>query len=170
MKRKHLIIGAVVVLTLTTLAFAQGFGAGPLGRGDGKRGAAMRERVATVLDLSDDQLAKWNAIQTATREKMVPLATQRQANAAALRAEMAGEQPDSQKVGDLMIANRQIGKQIESLREQSRAQFEAILTPEQKAKHDELKALRGNRGDRGSRRGGRGMGAMHGGFGPGPID
>lgn len=164
MKRKHLIIAAIAVLALTTIAFAQGFGDRPFGRGDGRRGAIMHERVAVVLDLSEDQLAKWKAIQTATHQKMEPLATQRQANAAALRAEMASGQPNAQKVGELMIANRQIADEMKGLREQSRAQFEAILTPEQKAKHDELKALRGDRRGPGGRRG------MGRGFGPGPID
>lgn len=167
MKRKHLIIAAVVVLALTTIAFAQGFGGRPFGRGDGQRGAMMRERVATVLDLSDAQVAKWNAIQTATHQKMEPLAEERRANGAALRAEMGTEQPNAQKVGELMIANRKIAEQMKSLREQSRAEFEAILTPEQKAKHDQLKELRPNRPGPGGRRG---MGRMHGGFGPGPVD
>lgn len=159
MKRNHLITAIVAVLAITTIAFAAGPGFGPrhLGAGDGQRGAAMRERVATILDLSEAQLAQWNAIQTATHQKMEPLATQRRANAAALRAEMTAEQPGSTRVGDLMIANRQIAGQMRELREQSRAQFEAILTPEQKAKHDELKALRSNRGE-GRRGGRRGMG------------
>jgi Spy/CpxP family protein refolding chaperone len=164
MKRKHLIIATIAVLALTTIAFAQGLGDRPFGRGDGRRGALMHERAAVVLDLSDDQLAKWKAIQTAAREKMQPLAAEHQANRSALRAEMASEQPNAQKVGELMIANRRIGDEMKSLREQSRAQFEAILTPEQKAKHDELKSLRGAR---------RGPGARHGmgrGFGPRPID
>ncbi len=159
MKRNHLITAIVAVLAITTFAFAAGpgFGQRHPGARDGQRGAAMRERVATILDLSEAQLSQWNAIQTATHQKMAPLATQRQANAAALRAEMAAEQPNSTKVGDLMIANRQLGEQMQTLREQSRTQFESILTPEQKAKHDELKALRPHRGE-GQRGGMRGMG------------
>ncbi|HEY0592119.1 MAG TPA: Spy/CpxP family protein refolding chaperone [Thermoanaerobaculia bacterium] len=164
MKRKHLTITTIAVLALTTIAFAQGFGDRPFGRGDGRRGAIMHERVAVVLGLSEDQVAKWKAIQTATQEKMRPLAAERQANQATLRAEMTSAQPNAQKVGELMIANRRIAEQMNGLREQSRALFESILTPEQKAKHDELKALRGDRPGRGGRRG------MGRGFGPGPID
>jgi Spy/CpxP family protein refolding chaperone len=162
MKRNHLIAAIIAVLAVTTIAFAAGPGFGPRHPGDrdGWRGAAMKQRVATILDLSEAQLSQWNAIQTATHEKMDPLAAQRRANAAALRAEMTGEQPSSTRVGDLMIANRQIAEQMRELREQSRAQFEAILTPEQKTRHDELKALRPNRGEgrRGGMRGGGGRG------------
>ncbi len=159
MKRNYLITAIVVALAVTTFAFAQGVGPRPFGRGDGERGDAMRERVATILDLTDAQKAEWEKIQTATHAKVEPLAAQRQANASALRAEMAGEQPNATRVGELMIANRQIAEQMRTLREQSRAQFESILTPEQKAKHDELKSLReSRRHDRPGRPGRGGMG------------
>ncbi|HEU5162843.1 MAG TPA: Spy/CpxP family protein refolding chaperone, partial [Thermoanaerobaculia bacterium] len=108
-------------------------------------GAAIRERVATILDLSDAQVAQWSAIQTATRERMQPLAAQRRANAAALRAEMTDGQPDPARVGELVIANRQIRVEMRELRTAARGQFEAILTPEQKAKAAELKELRQER-------------------------
>lgn len=147
MKRKHIIIATVIALGLTAVAIAAvpARAARHLG---GRDGAAIRARVATVLDLSDAQVAQWSAIQTATRERMQPLAAQRRANAAALRAEMTDGQPDPARVGELVIANRQIRGEMRELRNEARGQFDAILTPEQKARRAELRELRQNRTER----------------------
>ena len=147
MKRRNLIIGSAIVFAVTAAGIAAVPGRGMRHFG-GRDGAAVRQRVATILDLSEGQLAQWNAIQTATREKIEPLAAQRRANAAALRAEMTNAQPDPARVGQLVIANREIREEMRELRTGAGAQFEAILTPEQKAKHAELKELRRERVDR----------------------
>jgi Spy/CpxP family protein refolding chaperone len=163
MKRNRIIMATIIALALTTIAYAAvpGIGRRAFGRHDGERRTAMRERVATILDLTEAQMAQWNAIQTATHEAMAPLAAQRQANRAAFRAAMSAENPDPTKLGELMLANRALGERMRTLREQSRARFEGILTPEQKAKHEELKSLRDRRGPRGRMGRGAGMGPMH---------
>lgn len=165
MKRRILFTVSAALVVLAAVAVAQEAGAGRLARGQGRFGDGMRQRAAVILDLSDAQKAEWARIEAATRAKIEPLAAQQRANRAALQAEMARETADARRVGELMIANREIREQMRAAREQTRLQFDAILTPEQKAKHDELRALREERrGRRPGRREGGGLGMGPGAF------
>jgi Spy/CpxP family protein refolding chaperone len=98
----------------------------------------MRQRIAQQLNLTDAQKAQAKSIFQQSREQTKPvrdqLKTNRQALAAAVKANDTGQiQQLSQQEGSLL-------SQLVAARAEARAQFYQILTPDQKAKADQMAA------------------------------
>lgn len=127
------------------------------------------ERMMRFLGLSAEQQAQWTVIHDEMRASLEPLREQRQANRAELVGELQATSPNTFRVGELVIANHNLGLQAKALREETHARIMAMLTPEQQEKFQQM--IERQRG----RRGGLGDGAGFGGdclgdgsgFGPG---
>jgi len=94
--------------------------------------AKVRRQLIKTLDLTDAQKLQAKTILQAARQQAQPLAQQvrqdRQSLSAAVQAgDSAGIQHLAQEVGNLQ-------GQVLAIRSQGRAQFFALLTPDQKAK------------------------------------
>lgn len=116
------------VLGATLLAGAPGLRAGDAPRPDGPppfaRGERMGGRMAERLGLSDDQKAKMKQIGEQERAELEKLRADASLDQAARRA------------------------QWQAIHEKYRAQRDAILTPEQKAKSDAMRAKMADRRER----------------------
>ena len=156
MKNRRIIpLTAVALLAVATIALA---GSAPHRRMGGGEGHFMGlgPRIAAYLELTDVQKTQAKAIHDGTRASIEPLMEQRRQNRWAIDDLLDGENPSASAIGDLVITNRRIDDQVRVIRENARAQFVALLTPEQKAKYDEMIARQEERRER--RIGGRGEG------------
>lgn len=123
------------------------------------------ERLARLLELSDEQRAQAQAIHEATREQVQPLREESMRLHGELRELLEQPAPDATAVGTLVLAVHANRDQIRQLHEDARASFEAILTAEQRAELDAIEARRDERRDeRRDRRGERGRGRGAGGL------
>ncbi|MCB0711423.1 MAG: Spy/CpxP family protein refolding chaperone [Ignavibacteriae bacterium] len=148
MKRTRMMVGALIaVVALSATAMAQP-GEGRCGGKGGPRG----EGPLAALNLTDAQ-----------KEQVKALHEQFEQDNSALLEQMKSlhdQAHDQMKSGDKEAAQqtreemRGLGEQLREAREGLEQQVEALLTAEQKAKLEELKAQRGERGSRG---GGKGM-------------
>jgi Spy/CpxP family protein refolding chaperone len=146
MMTKALLNKLGIALVGTTLvafaAFAQGRPDGP--KGHGGHGGEMRhqmiEKLAKRLNITDEQKAKIKAL----REQFKTQNASALADIKALREKMKGYMESKDK--DNAKATRdQIKAKMEQLkpaREQLRAQMKAILTPDQLAELEKIKAER----------------------------
>jgi Spy/CpxP family protein refolding chaperone len=130
---------------------ADGPGGPPKGSG-GFRG----DRVARVLDLTEDQRAAFQKLLEEQRPQMEALHKQMRDNHQKLDAALEGANPDSRAVGQIVIQGHALRKQAEAQREQASQALRGLLTPEQQAKFDALRSLRED-------------GGFGPGFGPGPF-
>jgi Spy/CpxP family protein refolding chaperone len=133
--------------------FAAGGGPGHRGAGFGMFAGRGFERLARFLELTEEQRTQAQAIHQATREQAQPLMEQNRTLHGELRDLLAQPSPDATVVGDKMIAIHANRAQVREMHENARAQFEALLTPEQL---DKLAAFEERRQDRRGRRGGGG--------------
>lgn len=148
MNRKLAAVAAVVTLT-STLAFAaphQGHG----GRGGRHGKADFAEKFAQKLNLTDAQKAQIKQIHLSSREQNKVFFEQSRATRKALReARQANDTARLEQLKATMEADRVRFKQI---REAEMAQVLGVLTPEQRAQFEALKAehkeRRGHRGQR----------------------
>ncbi len=135
--------------------------------GGGHPGAREMNRLIEFLQLDDTQKAQWKAAHEAQAEAVKPIFEDLRANQKALHGALSSDTADATAVGTLMLAGRDLQKQLGALHEQLRQDLEAILSPEQLERWKAFEAANGGgRGERGrGRRGPRG-GGPHGG-GPG---
>ena len=150
MRRLVTWLGAAgLVIGTASGAVAQGPPPGPPMHG----GPMMHERLAAALGLTEEQKAAWENARRTVESQMAPVREQ----AHALRREIGAllEQPgaDPALVGQRVIALHQLEKQLGAAREQVDSALESVLTPEQKAKFDTIKASRPPHGPRGGPRG-----------------
>lgn len=132
-------IGAAAAVWLgASLAGAQPAG-GPGGRGPG---GFMVERMARVLNLSDDQKTAFQKALEQQRPQMQALHLQVRDNRRKLEEALKGDNPDPAVVGQLVIQGHALMKQGEGLREQSSQALRGLLTPDQQTKFDALQSLR----------------------------
>ena len=140
---------------------------GPMqGAGDGRLGGP--QFLAKYLELTEAQIVQWRTFQEQARTEAAPLAELRRANGEKIRTALENA-PNATTIGELVIANHQIGGQVQAIRDAAQAKLVGILTPEQKVKFDKYLELRKSmprRGPGGQGFGGSGMGSGHG-FGPG---
>lgn len=122
-------------------------------RGPGNPG----ERMMRFLGLSADQQAQWTVIHDEMQANLEPIRTQRQANRTELATELQATSPNTLRVGELVVANHNLGLQAKALRDETHLKIMAILTPEQQEKFQQM--IERQRG----RRGGLGDGAGFGG-------
>ncbi|HVR42057.1 MAG TPA: Spy/CpxP family protein refolding chaperone [Thermoanaerobaculia bacterium] len=140
---------SIAILAVTMAALAQGPGRPGARRPHGGPGSGGGERLASFLELTDEQIAQSKAIREATRTAIEPLAAQRRANREAIRAEIDGGSLSAEAIGRLVIASHEIGDQICAIRSEGEAQFVALLTPGQKEKYEQFRERRAQRrGDR----------------------
>ena len=145
---------AMTILVLTTIATAAV--AGPRGGRpaapppENARGGELPPGIfAEFLGLSEAQQAQLESLRETLRATVEPLHETHRANHEAIRA--AVQAGDAAKAGQLLLANHQIGQQIQAARDAYRAGVENVLTAEQKAKfavYQELMELRRERGPR----------------------
>ena len=118
------------------------------------------ERMMRFLGLSAEQQAQWTVIHDEMKASLEPIREQRQANRAELATELQSTSPNTLRVGELVIANRNLGLQAKALRDETHVKIMAMLTPEQQEKFQQM--IERQRG----RRGGLGLGLGDGaGFG-----
>ena len=136
---KVMTIGAAAAVWLgASLAGAQPAGA-PGGRGPG---GFMVERMARVLNLSDDQKTAFQKALEQQRPQMQALHQQLRDNHRKLEDALKSDNPDPAVVGQLVIQGRALMKQGEGLREQASQALRGLLTPDQQTKFDALQSLR----------------------------
>jgi protein CpxP len=146
---KWLTMAAVAALS-TTMAFAAPHG-GKFGHGKhGKRGGEFGARFAQELNLSEAQKQQIRDLQKQFRENNKALfQSSRATREQMFEARKAG---DTAKLEQLKAASATQREQMKQLRAAQRDRVLAILTPEQRAKFDALKAERdARRGERGHR-------------------
>ncbi len=135
-----LLLAVALLAALPAVAQPPGGGPGrgpaaapPGGPGPGA-GPAPAARLAAYLDLTEAQVAAAKELHQTTAAAIQPLREQNRALAEELRALLEGDAPDATAVGEKAIALHAGRDRIRSLREEERAAFEALLTPDQRDK------------------------------------
>jgi Spy/CpxP family protein refolding chaperone len=154
---------------LGTAALALALGAGAVGaqvpgpEGPGETGPRMgrAEGMARLLGLSEAQKVEVRKLMEGRRAEHEALREQVEANSEELKKALESASPVPAEVGELAIEGHRLREQGRALREAQDKAVRKVLTPEQQAKFDAMKALR----DEGGPMGGRGM---HHGDGPRP--
>jgi len=151
------------------------------GRGEGRafdpeameaRMEARADRLAELLDLTDEQRAAAEALHASHRAQAEPLRDEMRQLGEELHGLLDAGSSDAEAVGAKVIRMHEVKAEMQASRQQLDEQFSALLTSEQQAAWAALKeSRRGPEGRRGFHRGGRGgRGGPGGGpgFGPGP--
>ncbi len=134
---------ALAVAGTGTLALAnEGEGHGFRGRGPGGF------RGLRALELTDDQKAAFKTIMQEERQASQPQREQIRAVREQIRTLLDSGKADPAEVGRLTIQAHTLGTQLREQRKRAFERFEAQLTPEQKAKLDQMKQEREQRGPR----------------------
>ncbi len=153
MKKLKFISTTAAVLALSaSLAIAAPHGKGQGGkRGHGR--AEFGERFAAKLNLTDAQKAQVKQFNESFRERNKAFFESSRETMRQLReAKQAGDTARADALKATMKSQRE---QMKQLRAEQHAQIRAILTAEQRAQYDALKAERESRhGSRGGKRGG----------------
>lgn len=137
--RKGLAAGAAALGLLLAAGAAM---AGPAGR---RGGAAGELRGALEsLDLSDSQRARLKEVLQEERERREALRRESWDARQALRAAAEAPAPDAAEVGRAYLRLRESREANAEAREKTRERIASILTDEQRAKLEELRARRGS--------------------------
>lgn len=140
---------AAVVALSSTLAFAAPHEGGKRGR-DGRGGHAFGQRFAQKLNLSDAQKQQIKDAQTAFRNENKAFFDQARDTRRQIRA--AKEAGDAARVEQLKATAKSQHARMKELRSAQHERILALLTPDQRAQWDALKAERAaKRGQRGQR-------------------
>jgi len=91
----------------------------------------IAEGLADRLGLTEEQIAALEQLQEDFQAALQPLQDDRAASREALAAELDAEEPSAALVGELFLAIQDLSAQMEALRQDYIAGFEAILTEEQ---------------------------------------
>jgi Spy/CpxP family protein refolding chaperone len=144
--RKALAVAGVVALALG-LGAAAGGQPGP----EGPRGARMGpdHGMARFLGLSEEQKAQVQKLMEGQRTKHEALREEFEKNRQQLEQALQGANPDPTTVGELAIAGHRLRERGKALREAQDRAIRALLTPEQQAKFDAMRALREDGGPMG---------------------
>lgn len=136
--------------------FGPRLGQGPCrGDGPGPRGGSFAsDRLVRALDLSEAQVEQAKAIHEDLRAEMQPLHEEGMALRADLRDLLDAEARDAEAVGAATLALDEHRERARALKDEAKADFRAILTPEQLERWDALQEMRGQ-GRRGMRHHGR---------------
>jgi periplasmic protein CpxP/Spy len=149
MKRTMLISLGVAALAVVALA-ATAVYVGAQGRmgwhgRDGWQGRGGRpsiehvvDRIGSRLDLTAEQKAQVNAIIAAERTNVEPLFAQLRTNWQQMRAATTGGQFNEEQVRTLAASQAQTITELIVAKERVKAKVYAVLTPEQRAKADEM--------------------------------
>jgi Spy/CpxP family protein refolding chaperone len=104
-------------------------------------GPPPEQVLKDVLGLTDDQLAQIHALAQARGTATQALVTQMQAAQQALQTALTAATPDPTAVGNALLAIRNIEKQVEAAGDAFRAGVANVLTADQKAKVEQIKAI-----------------------------
>jgi Spy/CpxP family protein refolding chaperone len=102
--------------------------------------AAMLQRLTTKLNLTEEQQASAKQLAEELAAKMQPIHAAQQQLRTQLKAALQAAEPDAATVGKLVIQQHQNQAQIKPIMQQYHQQFQALLTPEQLATFNQLKA------------------------------
>jgi protein CpxP len=105
-------------------------------------------RMGRDLNLTDEQRASFKSIREEHRKAQEPLRQQHRELRQQIRQQLEGGNADPTAIGQLTIQAHALGRQLRESHAGLRERFEALLTPEQKARLEELKSQRGQRGQR----------------------
>lgn len=150
------------VLGATALTLGLGAGAAsaprPLPDGGGGRGPRMgrAEGMARFLGLSEAQKTQVRELMEARRTEHEALREKLDQNRDELKKALEAASPDPVAVGEIAIEGHRLHEQGRALRDAQDQAVSKVLTPEQQAKFDAMKALRdegGPMGGRGTRHG-----------------
>lgn len=150
-------LGAAVLLG------ASGAAAQPFDPGEDGPGPRGFRGPGRFLELTEEQQAAARDIFERRRPEMQALHEQMRENRTLLRESLESGNPDPTAVGELVIEGHALRQKSRTLREDSKAAFEGLLTPDQKRKLEMLEAARAAGGPKG--RPGM-MGSRDGGWGP----
>ena len=137
---------AVLALGLAGVGLAADEGAGR-GEGFGHRGmhGGRHGGDFRALNLTDDQKAQLKQIHEQQRETMRPLMEQHKALRDQIEQSLGAAKPDATRIGQLEIQLFNLRSQFKAQREKSHEAFLNVLTPEQKAQWEKLRAERKQR-------------------------
>jgi len=124
-------LGAAALFVASTLAA----GAALAQPAPGRFARGIRAAMAT-LDLTDDQKDDVKAIFTSHKGEAVAFHAQAKANRDALKAAASAANPDPAVVGTAFLKTRADGRASAAKMKAVRAEIDAVLTPEQRAKLD----------------------------------
>jgi len=138
--KQRMIQFATVAALAAGMAFAQAPAAPPAHEANGQahvnRRAAARHHMMQQLNLTEAQKAQAKTLFQQAREKSKPLVEQlrqdRQAMAAAVKAD------DTARIRSLAAKEGKTRGELMAIRSEGMAKFYATLTPEQRAKADQL--------------------------------
>ncbi len=102
-------------------------------------------KLAEILDLTEEQIEALRQLTEEFEAAAQPLQEARASAREALAAELEAEEPSAVLVGDLFLQIQDLNGQIEQLRRDFMAAFEAILTPEQLERLQRLRDRRRHR-------------------------
>jgi Spy/CpxP family protein refolding chaperone len=105
-------------------------------------------RLKSLLALTDTQLTDISALVKKHRQIAFPLRQDMRARNQELQRALETTEPNPNAVGQLVIARRGLNKQLRALNVKLRSDIAAVLTPEQRQKFEQLKAVRGARRSR----------------------
>ena len=98
------------------------------------------------LDLTEEQRTQAKAIFEEQRKASEPQRAQMHELRKQMREQLDSGKADATAIGQLAIQTHAIGSQLREARERGHERLLAILTPEQKAKLEQMKSERGKRG------------------------
>jgi periplasmic protein CpxP/Spy len=138
-------LGALALATASAYAVAVPEGGGRMGRMHGGRGWGGPQRLWRGLDLTEEQRASLRQILQEHHQAQEPLRQQERELRQQIRQQLDGGSPDPATIGQLTIQAHAVGKQRRESWAGVSQKMEGLLTPEQKAKLEELKSQRGQR-------------------------
>ena len=95
--------------------------------------------VASLLELSEPQVASWLEILAERETAVQPLAQQLQERHQALGEALQNSSPDPRVVGQLIIDIRAIERSIVAIRQEGNASFEQLLTETQRQRLQQIR-------------------------------
>lgn len=150
--KKRLMLTTLLTLILTAgVALGTAFAAPGGGRapGHGRDGDRFLQRMAVVLNLSADQQSRIETILASERQATEPLREALRASRDQLRALTQATTFDEGAVRELASSQAQTRTELIVAHARARNQIHNLLTPEQQAQAERLRALGGKHGRRG---------------------
>jgi len=139
--KSHLLKLAAIGALAAGMAFAQTpvttTGRLGLGKVAARPGAALRLRVLQALNLTDAQKAQFKTIRQQTKQSLQPVRDQLTANRQAMAAAVKAN--DATQIQQLATTQGSLQGQVLAIRMQAQAKMYNSLTPDQRAKLDQIR-------------------------------
>lgn len=131
-------------------------------RGQGQR-EQKKDRLAEVLELTDDQKTKIESIHTAQMKESLQLRNQLNEHKAKLQTLRTSDDADLKEINRTIDDMTEVQASMMKAREASHQEVRGLLNEEQRVKFDSMSALRADRKGRGEGQARRGRGKGYGG-------